>query len=97
MHQVDTAHLNKVKTKFEEVNNEDLEKLRKTFTELATIYGYLQCPSSAGYNWSEFLLVKAYCDRHLSESYYNDDADSRIRSRFKKMKDAIEKMDTERF
>ena len=78
-------------SKFEEVSEEDLEKLRNTFAELTNIYVFFR---STGYYSSFYCL----CDRHGTfPTYYQDHFDSQIKSSFTEIKDAIEKIDTERF
>ena len=76
-------------SKFEEVSEEDLEKLRNTFAELTYIYDYIR---TTGY-YSSFYCS---CDR---PAFLTRDpgSNSQIRSSLKKMNEAIEKIDTERF
>ena len=76
-------------SKFEEVSEEDLEKLRNTFAELTYIYDYFR---TTGY-YSSFYCS---CDR---PAFLTRDpgSNSQIRSSLKKMNEAIEKTDTERF
>ena len=76
-------------SKFEEVSEEDLEKLRNTFAELTYIYDYFR---TTGY-YSSFYCS---CDR---PAFLTRDpgSNSQIRSSLKKMNEAIEKIDTERF
>ena len=93
-------------TKFEEVEKEDLEKLRKTFADLAAIYTFLRDPISELFFIDEQEELQKnggevnhhfFCDRHQAFFLFTPEFELKRSKRFVEMKDAIEEIEIDRF
>ena len=94
-------------TKFEEVEKEDLELLRKTFADLAAIYAVLRDPTAKFFFIEEELLEFGiyrdelnhhfFCDRHQDWYSFTPEFELKRSKRFVEMKDAIEEIEIDRF
>merc|ERR1711874_666176 len=89
-------------TKFEEVEKEDLEKLRKTFADFAAIYAVLRDPISELFFIDEQEELQKnggevnhhfFCDRHQAFFLFTPEFELKRSKRFVEMKDAIEEIE----